>query len=213
MVISYININSISMAAHVYHHNVLLMFLFSFPFLNRTFAQFGWNSVIKEQKSSQNWLNHGGDLYNRRYAEKETRISPETVSRLRLKWEFYAGKDITATPAIFNGILYFPSWNGNIYAVEASDGSLVWEKNLHELTGLTGTGFLINVNWTVARATPTIADDLLIIGISGPAIVIAVERLTGELVWSTQLDNHATGVITMSGTYYKGLVNLLSLLS
>ncbi|XP_017974359.1 PREDICTED: polyvinylalcohol dehydrogenase [Theobroma cacao] len=192
------------MAAHVYRHNVLLMFLFSFPFLNRTFAQFGWNSVIKEQKSSQNWLNHGGDLYNRRYAEKETRISPETVSRLRLKWEFYAGKDITATPAIFNGILYFPSWNGNIYAVEAADGSLVWEKNLHELTGLTGTGFLINVNWTVARATPTIADDLLIIGISGPAIVIAVERLTGELVWSTQLDNHATGVITMSGTYYKG---------
>ncbi|XP_021297783.1 uncharacterized protein LOC110426798 [Herrania umbratica] len=204
MVMSYINMNSISMAAHVYRHNVLLMFLFSFPFLNRTFAQFGWNSVIKEQKSSQNWLNHGGDLYNRRYAEKETRISPETVSSLRLKWEFYAGKDITATPAIFNGILYFPSWNGNIYAVEASDGSLVWEKNLHELTGLTGTGFLINVNWTVARATPTIADDLLIIGISGPAIVIAVERLTGELVWSTQLDNHAAGVITMSGTYYKG---------
>ncbi|XVF16532.1 hypothetical protein REPUB_Repub10bG0039900 [Reevesia pubescens] len=163
-----------------------------------------WNTVAKEQKSSQNWLNHGGDLYNRRYAEKETRISPETVSRLRLKWEFYAGKDITATPAIFNGTLYFPSWNGNIYAVKASDGSLVWEKNLHELTGLNGTGFISNVNWTVARATPTIADDLLIIGISGPAIVIAVERLTGELVWSTKLDNHAAGVITMSGTYYKG---------
>ncbi|OMO79232.1 Quinonprotein alcohol dehydrogenase-like-superfamily [Corchorus capsularis] len=169
-----------------------------------------WNSIGKNQESSQNWLNHGGDLYNRRYAEKESRISPETVSRLRLKWEFYAGKDITATPAIFDGTLYFPSWNGNIYAVKASDGSLIWQKNLHELTGLNGTGFLFNVNWTVARATPTIADDLVIIGISGPAIVIAVERLTGELVWSTQLDNHAAGVITMSGTYYKGLVNLLT---
>ncbi|KAG8501569.1 hypothetical protein CXB51_003851 [Gossypium anomalum] len=69
----------------------------------------------------------------------------------------------------------FASWNGNIYAIKACDG-----------------------------ATPTIADDLLIIGISGPAIVIAVERLTGELVWSTQVDNHPAGIITMSGTYYKG---------
>ncbi|OMO55238.1 Quinonprotein alcohol dehydrogenase-like-superfamily [Corchorus olitorius] len=186
------------MAVPVCRSNVLVILLCLLPFFNRTCAQFEWNSI------SQNWLNHGGDLYNRRYAEKESRISPETVSRLRLKWEFYAGKDITATPAIFNGILYFPSWNGNIYAVKASDGSLIWQKNLHDLTGLNGTGFLFNVNWTVARATPTIADDLLIIGISGPAIVIAVERLTGELVWSTQLDNHAAAVITMSGTYYKG---------
>ncbi|TYI86327.1 hypothetical protein E1A91_D04G057600v1 [Gossypium mustelinum] len=192
------------MAASIFHNNVILTFLFIFPFFNPTFAGFTWNSVAKEPKSSQNWVNHGGDLYNRRHAEKETMISPETVSNLRLKWEFIAGKDITATPAIFDGTLYFPSWNGNIYAIKACDGSLVWEKNLEELTGLNATGFIVNVNWTVARATPTIADDLLIIGISGPAIVIAVERLTGELVWSTQLDNHPAGIITMSGTYYKG---------
>ncbi|XP_052485616.1 uncharacterized protein LOC105778798 [Gossypium raimondii] len=196
--------HSSSMAASIFHNNVILTFLFIFPFLNPTFAGFAWNSVAKKSKSSQNWLNHGGDLYNRRYAEKETMISPETVSNLRLKWEFIAGKDITATPAIFDGTLYFPSWNGNIYAIKACDGSLVWEKNLEELTGLNATGFIVNVNWTVARATPTIADDLLIIGISGPAIVIAVERITGELVWSTQLDNHPAGIITMSGTYYKG---------
>ncbi|XVF60457.1 hypothetical protein PTKIN_Ptkin08bG0048300 [Pterospermum kingtungense] len=192
------------MASPVCHNKFVLIFLCIFPFSGGSFAHSGWNTVAKWQKPPQDWLNHGGDLYNRRYAEKETRISPETVSRLRLKWEFYAGKDITATPAISKGTLYFPSWNGNIYAVKASDGSLVWEKNLHELTGLNGTGFLANVNWTVARATPTIADDLLIIGISGPAIVISVKRLTGELVWSTQLDNHAAGVITTSGTYYKG---------
>lgn len=95
----------------------------------------------------------------------------------------------------------------DIYAVKTCDGSLVWEKHLEELTGLNATGFPVGVNWTVSRATPTIADDLLIIGIVGPAIVIAVKRLTGELVWSTQLDDHPAGIITMSGTYYKGLVH------
>ncbi|KAM3761671.1 hypothetical protein ACB098_01G285900 [Castanea mollissima] len=158
----------------------------------------------KRPKGIQNWLNHGGDLRNRRYANKETKISPTTVSKLSLKWKFYAGKDITATPAIFNGTLYFPSWNGYIYAIKESDGSLVWEKKLQELTGLNATGFVPKVNWTVSRSTPTIADDLLIIGIYGPAVVIAVERSTGKLVWSTQLDSHVAGLITMSGTYYKG---------
>ncbi|KAK1563323.1 hypothetical protein Q3G72_026002 [Acer saccharum] len=125
----------------------------------------------------------GDYLFNRRHASKETKISPKTVSKLSLKWEFYAGKDVSATPSIFNGTLYFPSWNGQIYAVKASDGSLVWKKNLQNLTGFSPTsGLVANVNWIVSRATPTIVvddhhdHDLLIIGVYGPAFVVAVKR-------------------------------------
>ncbi|KAJ7974434.1 polyvinylalcohol dehydrogenase-like [Quillaja saponaria] len=160
----------------------------------------------EKHKATQNWINHGGDLYNRRYANKETKISPATVSKLRLKWKFFAGKDITATPAIFYGTLYIPSWNGYIYAVKASNGSLVWKQNLQKLTGINNTGFILNVNSTVSRSTPTIAGNLLIIGIYGPGVVIALKRSTGKLVWSTKLDNHNRSVITMSGTYHKGSV-------
>ncbi|KAL7140940.1 hypothetical protein ABFS83_08G020600 [Erythranthe nasuta] len=148
-----------------------------------------------------NWLNHGGDIYNRRYAAGETRISPSTASQLRLKWKFHAGNDITATPAIFGGVVYFPSWNGYIYAVRAVDGTLVWKKNLKALTGLNATVFFTN-GTLVSRATPTAAGDKLIIGIYGPAYVIAVARATGQLVWKRQLDNHPAAIITMSGTYY-----------
>ncbi|XP_021674387.2 uncharacterized protein LOC110660389 [Hevea brasiliensis] len=156
----------------------------------------------KEHNPTQNWINHGGDIYNRRYANKETKISPQTVFKLRLKWEFFAGKDISATPAIFNATLYFPSWNGYLYALKASDGSLVWKQNLQSLTGL--NGLIFNNNSIISRSTPTIADDLLIIGIYGPAFIIAVERSTGKLVRSTQLETHPASLITMSGTYYKG---------
>lgn len=88
------------------------------------------------------------------------------------------------------------------------DGTLVWKKNLTKLTGLDSIGFIANVNWTVARATPTIAvdEDLVIVGIYGPAVVIAVNRSTGNLIWQTRLDSNDAGVVTMSGTYYKGLV-------
>jgi outer membrane protein assembly factor BamB len=125
-----------------------------------------------------------------------------------LKWKFNAGKDITSTPSIFNGTIYFPSWNGYIFAVKEFDGSLVWKKNLTKLTGLKATGFVANANWTVARATPTIAydEDLVIVGIYGPAVVVALNRSNGELIWQTRLDGNDAGVVTMSGTYYRGLV-------
>ncbi|XP_017637075.1 uncharacterized protein LOC108479155 [Gossypium arboreum] len=160
--------------------------------------------VFTPSAYSNHWLSHGGNLLNRRFAEKETKISPETVSQLRLKWKFEAGRDITATPSVFEGRVYFPSWDGYLYAVKQSDGSLIWKQNLQQLTGINSTRVISNVNVTASRTTPTIADDLLIIGISGPAFVVAVKQSNGELIWSTQLDDHPAAVITMSGTYYDG---------
>uniref|UniRef100_A0A2N9EBW1 Pyrrolo-quinoline quinone repeat domain-containing protein n=1 Tax=Fagus sylvatica TaxID=28930 RepID=A0A2N9EBW1_FAGSY len=148
------------------------------------------------------WLNHGRDITNRRYADDEVLISPKTVSRMKLKWKFFAGKDISATPAVDNGVVYFPSWNGYLYAVNAINGGLIWKQNLSALTGLNGTGIVVNV--TVSRSTPTVVYGLLIIGIYGPAVVIAMDRSNGKLVWSTQLDPRPRVLITMSGTAYQG---------
>ncbi|KAL3501352.1 hypothetical protein ACH5RR_035801 [Cinchona calisaya] len=116
----------------------------------------------------------------------ELLINPTTVRFLRLKWRFIAGFDISATPAAANGVVYFPSWNGYLYAVLAGNGALIWKKNLGNLTGLPPTGAYVNV--TVSRSTPTIANDLLIVGIYGPALVIAVKRLNGQLVCLSHLD-------------------------
>ena len=153
------------------------------------------------------WLNHGGGIQNRRFADTETKISPSTVPNLSLKWEFYAGKDISATPAIYDGTIYFPSWNGYIYAVNASDGSLIWKQYLQNLTGIPPTGTFTNVTDTVSRSTPTVAEDKLIVSINGPAFVIAVKLATGQLLWSTKLDNKSLSIVTMSGTFFQGQVN------
>ncbi|KAL3501340.1 hypothetical protein ACH5RR_035789, partial [Cinchona calisaya] len=59
-------------------------------------------------------------------------------------------------------------------------------------------------NVTVSRSTPTVAGDLLVVGIYGPAVVIAVTRLTGQLVWMNQLDPRPLAQITASGTFYLG---------
>ncbi|KAG5522396.1 hypothetical protein RHGRI_034544 [Rhododendron griersonianum] len=168
---------------------ILLLALCLFIVVNNTVAE---------------WLNHGADIDNRRNAKGEILINPKTVRNLQLKWKFFAGKDISATPAVANGVVYFPSWNGYLYAVNALNGDLIWKQNLGELTGLSGTGTIVDV--CVSRSTPTVAGDRLIIGIYGPAVVIAVTRLAGNLIWSTRLDPRPLAVITQSGTFYNGAV-------
>ncbi|KAL8090456.1 hypothetical protein AgCh_039785 [Apium graveolens] len=154
--------------------------------------------------SNAQWLTHGGDITNSRYARGEVLINPTNIrnNRLQLRWRFFTGSDVTATPAIADEIVYFPAWNGNLYAVNAFTGALVWSQNLTQLTNITATGEILNV--TFSRTTPAIAGDLLIVGIYGPAVVIAVKRSTGELVWSRMIDRRPLIVITSSGTVYAG---------
>ncbi|KAE8701036.1 O-acyltransferase WSD1 [Hibiscus syriacus] len=97
-----------------------------------------------------------------------------------------------------------PSWDGYLYAVNESDGSLIWKQNLQQLTGFNSGGLISNISVIISRTTPAIADDLVIVGICGPASIVAVKRSSGELVWSTLLDGNPAGCITMSGTYYNG---------
>jgi hypothetical protein len=57
-----------------------------------------------------------------------------------------------------------------------------------------------------SRATPVVAEGgLLLVGMYGPAVVLAIRRRNGRLVWmSAPLDVAAHSVITMSGTAYQG---------
>ncbi|EPS61948.1 hypothetical protein M569_12846, partial [Genlisea aurea] len=152
------------------------------------------------------WYNHGADLNNSRSATGGT-INSTSVGfgSLKLKWKFQAGLDVSATPAIYNGVIYFPCWNGNIYAVNAITGTLVWMKSVGALTGVPSPNILTSV--TVARATPTVVTDgynLLVWGIYGPAVAFAVSITTGKLAWMTALDPSNYSVVTASGTYYSG---------
>ncbi|MCO5582058.1 hypothetical protein L7F22_035949 [Adiantum nelumboides] len=158
-------------------------------------------------RSSTQWFNHGKDLFNTRHAKHEPLINTSSVAHMSMKWRFITGFDVSATPAIFRGMLYFPSWNGNLHAISAQSGKLVWMRNLTELTGILYGDHQRGENTTLSRSTPTIAGwhkEMLIVGLYGPAVVIAVTRSNGDLIWQKQIDFAPASVITMSGTYYHG---------
>jgi outer membrane protein assembly factor BamB len=142
------------------------------------------------------WPNHGGGILNRREAYYEKEISPKTVAKLKRKWQFLTKHNVTATPSVsLDGVVYFPSSDGYLYAVCATTGNVIWQKNLTKVTKSPITIF--------SRTTPVVTKDLLLVAIYGPALMLAMDRNTGDIVWSTLLDPNPLAVLTMSGTIYK----------
>jgi len=153
----------------------------------------------------------GQNLQNSR-SQSATTISPENVGALKEKWIFTTGGDVSATPAVYGGTVYFPDWGGYFYAVNATTGALQWSKPVSSWTGVPG-------DW--ARNDPAVDGDTLILGdqigqlatwtqaggLKGAgAKVIAVNRFTGALIWSTQVDAFPTTMITGSPVIYNGVV-------
>lgn len=147
------------------------------------------------------WSSAGGDRQNTRFAAGESKISAANVAGLVKKWEFTTGGDVSATPALDDQRVYFPDWAGNLYAVNRATGQQVWSTTISSYTGLPGDK---------ARATPAVTDTALVIGNQGPfgggGAVMAVNKLTGALLWKTQVEAHPAAIITQSATVFDGVV-------
>jgi polyvinyl alcohol dehydrogenase (cytochrome) len=83
------------------------------------------------------WTMGGQNLRNWRN-QHHTQISPQNVATLKRKWTFTTGGDVSATPAVANGIVYFPDFAGNFYAVDANTGAQVWQQQVAAWTGVPG---------------------------------------------------------------------------
>jgi hypothetical protein len=68
---------------------------------------------------SADWPGHGYDLSNWAWNARETEVRGSTAHRLALKWRFPVNEMVATTPAVVNGTVYFGSWEGIVYAVDA----------------------------------------------------------------------------------------------
>jgi polyvinyl alcohol dehydrogenase (cytochrome) len=144
------------------------------------------------------WTLAGHDASNTRYQDKETQIAPSNAGGLTAKWTLHTQGDVSATPAVKDGTVYVPDWAGQIYAVDAKTGGIVWQDAVVDITGAPVTGGLFGGPGGVVRTTPAVAGNLLIMGDQGGRVglgakVFALDRRTGVLVWMTQIQGGSLG--------------------
>ena len=143
------------------------------------------------------WVSAGGDPQNSRFQANENTLSVSNVDALQVKWSFTTGGEVSATPAVDGNSVYFPDGAGKLYAVDKWTGQERWSASIAAASGVPGDK---------ARATPAIGGGKLVIGTQGPfgggGKILAFDKDTGVLLWSTTLDDHPAATITQSATIF-----------
>jgi polyvinyl alcohol dehydrogenase (cytochrome) len=147
--------------------------------------------------AAADWPMFGQDLANTANNESETVISRQNASHLKPKWIATTGGDVSARPAVVGGVVYFPDWGGNLQALNAATGSVLWR------TQLSTYGLPAN---TIARSSPAVVGGVLYIGTLTGAWLLAIDAPTGKLIWKTSLDAQPHAIITGSPTVAAGVV-------
>jgi outer membrane protein assembly factor BamB len=155
--------------------------------------------------SSDTWTAYLDGGNHQAYNNAFTAVGPANAAKLALKWTAGTGGNVEANPAVAivaNAVpaacagtavpmVFFGSWNGDLYAVNATTGSLCWHTFLAKDTnpkpnskcitswGITSSATVATVS---VKGVPT---QLVYAGASD--ILFAVAATTGTILWHTPL--------------------------
>jgi quinohemoprotein ethanol dehydrogenase len=152
------------------------------------------------------WSTNGGDLYNRRYSSL-TQIDRSNVAQLKAVWRTHLGGSGIgpqysgeAEPIVVDGVLYIVTGADDVFAISVDTGAILWQYEA-QLDGLIDT---ICCGWT--NRGLGFGDGKVFVGqLDGK--LVALDRQTGEIVWSVQAERWQDGYsITSAPRYYEGMV-------
>ncbi len=142
------------------------------------------------------WTLGGHDLADSRSNPFEHEIRPSNARSLAPKWTA-ATADVSATPAVHAGAVYFPDWDGNFWKLDARSGRVVWQRRIADYVGISDS---------IARTSPAVVGDTVYIGTQKGAYLLAIDTTTGVLRWRRQLDAHPRAILTQSPAVFAGIV-------
>src|SRR6266513_617527 len=129
-------------------------------------------TVSANGTGSSDWPMYGRDLAGSHYNPNEKQLTPATVARLKPKWVFETGGDVSAQPTVVGGVVYFGSWDGKEYAVDAKTGNKIWSYDCG----------------SPSRSGAAYGDGALFFGDLGGSLH-AVDAKTGAPKWKIKIDS------------------------
>ncbi len=144
------------------------------------------DDLRKGTADPEKWLLYGGDYANLRHSPVDD-LTPETVGDLQVAWSFPTGtvEQFEVSPVIYDGIMYVTTSYNRLFALDAVTGELYWRydhrlpSDLRQCCG--------NVNRGVGISGK------LVIMATLDARLIAFHRLSGRIVWESEIAHYADG--------------------
>jgi polyvinyl alcohol dehydrogenase (cytochrome) len=152
-------------------------------------AASGQSGAAPSAGSSSDWITYGFDPANTRDQPNEHDISAANASQLALKWVATTTGDVSATPAVVDGAVYFGDFGGTVWKLDAATGAVVWSQSVPSYTGIAGD---------YARTSPAVDGNVVIFGTNKQPFLIGLSTTDGSLLWKTQVNPDLRGTMTGS---------------
>jgi alcohol dehydrogenase (cytochrome c) len=161
--------------------------------------------LTQTTSGGKDWITYGGALSNERYSTLD-QINTSNVSQLKGAWMARLGSGLgakyrfEADPLVVDGVMYIPTGNDDIFAIDAKSGKKLWEWS----SDIPQNMDLICCGWD--NRGVAVGDGRVYTGLLDGSFV-ALDQQTGKLLWRTQLEDYHDGYsLTGAYRYYDGLV-------
>lgn len=151
------------------------------------------------------WRAPGQDLANTRSQPLETTLGPAQAATLEPAWTFQSSdvagaraSEFTNTPVVADGCVFVGSGAGEVFALNADSGQLVW------FTKLPGGG--VRSSLTVDGGRVYAAVSQVGDGANAGPYAVALDQMTGAILWQTRYDRQLGSVTTASPVVHRGVV-------
>ncbi len=137
-----------------------------------------WNEVVHPKEGE--WPTYHGNIGGNRYSDLK-QITAENVAHLAPKWMFpvSGGHSLEVTPIVAGGVMYVTSVN-TVHALDATSGREIWSYSRPRSKALVG-----DASGGINRGVAILGDHVFIV--TDNAHLLALHRLTGGLLWDTEM--------------------------
>src|SRR3954454_8270842 len=165
---------------------------------------FSAESLSADPKDS--WITNGGTTFNQRYSPLDE-IDTSNVKDLKGIWRTHLrGSGIPAKysqeaqPIVYKGVIYVPTGEDDVFAVNAANGQILWEYKAH----LDQTISVVCCGW-LSRGVALGEGKVYLGQLDGN--LVALDQQTGKVAWKTLVAPWQQGYsITNAPLYFDGMV-------
>jgi len=153
-----------------------------------------------------NWVTSRGDMYNRQYSSL-TDIGKSNVSQLKVAWHTrvavptkgkpnFTGSSAEAEPVVYNGTMYMPDAQGNVFAFDAVTGERLWYYKPKYPKGFSAG---------LPTSRGVVIGDGKVFMAQTDGSVVGLDQGTGRVAWKTKVGDYKQGYFfTSPPTYVDG---------
>jgi polyvinyl alcohol dehydrogenase (cytochrome) len=145
--------------------------------------------------SGPRWTGWGNTSNTRFQDAAGARLTAADVPKLKLKWAFAFPGDLQSysQATLAAGRIFVGSWGGKVYSLDASSGCVHWFFDAGS-----GVRSAISIAESGSRHIAVFGDMA--------ANVVALDAVTGQLIWRTKIDDFPVARVSASPTVYNGRI-------